>query len=154
MQIGDTAQLARWFCAEDGEKAKRDWYRNDCKEQLNASAELHGVRLGDPQFFELEPGEGQAGYPPDDRSGTDWKLVVAEAEVVDHAIVQYRKTFVDDLDPSDLKNLRNITRLAYSKYNPMSTVYLTDEACDEIIEGLSIDVIEKMIVESYHATKH
>lgn len=154
MQVGDTAQLARWFCIEDGEKAKKDWYEKGAQEQLDASAEFHGVRLSPPTFYELDPGENNAGWPPEDRNGTEWKLVVAEAEIVGHAPVVVQQTFVQDLDPKDLTNLRNITRMAYSKYNPASVTFLSDEACDEIIEGLSVDVIEKMIVESYNATKH
>ena len=154
MQNGDTAQLARWFCAEDGEDAKKDWYRKGCREHMKESADAYGVVLGGLTFYELEPGEENAGFPPDDRSGTDWVLVVAEAEVVGQKPIVARKTFVQDLEFKDLQTLRSITRTAYARYNPASNLFLSDEACDEIIEGLSHDVIEKMIVDSYHATKH
>lgn len=154
MQIGDTAQLAAWFCDEDDPKQLQKWRKKDCRKHMEASAEMHGVLLGKIEFYELEPGEGQAGYPPEDRSGTDWKLLVAEAKVIGHRPPENQVTFIQDLDPKDLTTLRNITRTAYTRYQPASLTYLSDEACDEIIEGLSCDVIEAMIAEAYHATKH
>ena len=154
MQIGDTAQLARWFCDEDGPLVVKEWKKTGCREHMDQSAELHGVHLGKIEFYELDPGDEQAGYPPEDKSGTDWKLVVAEAKVVAHRPKENHVTFIQDLDPKDLVTLRNITRTAYARYQPASLHYLSDEACDEIIEGLSCDVIEAMISEAYHATKH
>ena len=154
MQKGDTAQLARWFCAEDGENEKQKWMRGGCAAHMDQSAEFYGVVLGDIEFRELSPGDEEAGYPPGDRSGTDWVLVVAEAPVTGKRPYVAEKTFIQDLDLKDLKALRDVTRTVYARYNPVSTMHLSDEACDEIIEGLSADVIEKMIVDAYHATKH
>lgn len=154
MQEGDTAQLARWFCAEDGEDEKRKWMMSGCKAHMDQSAEFYGVMLGDVEFRELSPGDAEAGYPPDDKSGTDWVLVVGEAQVTGKRPYVAQKTFIEDLELKDLKALRNVTRTVYARYNPASVSFLSDEACDEIIEGLSADVIEKMIVDAYHATKH
>lgn len=154
MQKGDTAQLARWFCAEDGEAEKKKWLHEGCAAHMDQSAEYYGVTLGDVEFRELSPGDEEAGYPPDDRSGTDWVLVVGEAPVTGKRPYVKQKTFIQDLDLKEIKALRDVTRTVYARYNPAGMTFLSDEACDEIIEGLSADVIEKLIVDAYHATKH
>lgn len=154
MRKGDTAQFAIWYCEEDDPKWLADWKEKGCAEHMKRSADYFRVKLGPVRFYELEPGEGQAGHPPDGKRGTNFKLLVGEADVVGELPYVRERTWLQDLSAKDLKLLRNITRATWSMRNPDAQTSLSDEACDEVIELLGPEVTEKMIYEAANATKH
>jgi len=151
MKKGDTAQLAIWYCGED-DPAKIAWWRAEgCFERMKDSADYYRVEIAKPTFYELSPGESNAGHPPEGKRGTNFKLLVAEAEVVKDLPFVAPRTFVQTLSHKDLQKLRQITRTTYATRGGGD---LGDEACDEIIEALGPDVVESLIYEAAHATKH
>ena len=154
MRKGDTAQFAIWYCEEDDPKWLAHWKKEGCAEHMKLSADYFRVKLGPVRFHELSPGEGQAGHPPDGKRGTNFKLLVGEADVIGQLPHVKESTWIQDLSAKDLNLLRNITRTTWQMRNPQAQVSLSDEACDEVIEMLGPDVTEKMIYEAAHATKH
>jgi hypothetical protein len=145
--LGDV-ELAIWVCDEDDPRKIAWWKAEEAPRLFAESAAAAGAILAPPEFYELQPGEDRAGHPPDDIQGTNVRLLVAECKVVGFRPVIAAKTFIEDLSAQDLARLRAATR---RKALPRM---LTDEECDEIIEGLGGQVSEKLIQEAVRATKH
>ena len=154
MKKNDTAQMAIWYCEEDDHRKIEWWRKQGCQEQLDASAEHYGVKMSPIRWYELEPGENDAGFPPEDCQGTNYKLLVAEADVIGNAVKTRPTTFVQNLDFKDLEVLRKATRETYAKATGHPVTLLSDNACDELIDELGPDVTEKLLYEALNATKH
>ena len=154
MKKGDMAQLAVWYCEEDDQKKIAWWRKEGCAMQMKASADYFRVKLSKVKFYELDPGESNAGHPPEGRQGTNFKLLVGEAEVVADLPQVASKTFVQDLTMKDLALLRNVTRKAYAMHNPQIQVALSDDGCDEVINELGPDAVESLLRQAADATKH
>lgn len=135
----DTAELAIWICDEDN-PAKIEWWKREVTADLfKEAADTAGVQLGPVRYYELQPGEGRAGHPPDKVQGTNVRLLVAECDVIGLKPQIVAKAFIADLSFKDLEQLRKVTRRG-----AMPRI-LTDEQCDEIIERYGAVTAEKIL---------
>ena len=133
----DTALLALWI-SDDDPPAKLKWWREqEAPRIFNESADAAGATLGPMRWYELSPGEGLAGTPPKDIQGTNVRLLVAEADVVDWTgLLPDGPGFLDELTYEDLVQLRQATRRSFGPcLNADGKSYreLRDDECDRII---------------------
>jgi hypothetical protein len=115
----------------------------DAEKVLANSAAKHECKLGPVRFYELRPGEGQAGHPPKDFMGDNVRLLVAEADVVAMLPRAPRQSFITDLDPRDLERLRASTRRGAMR----AGLILTNEQCDDIIERNGPEIAQRLLRE-------
>lgn len=123
----DTAELAAWICDEDNPAKIAWWKAEHVVQAFKEAADAAGVILGPPRFYELKPGEGRAGVPPDGVQGTNVRLLVAEADVQGLKPIAKDSTFLAELSFHELEILRKVTRRGARPHE------LTDEQCDHII---------------------
>lgn len=135
----DTAQLATWISDETDPKVIETWKTKTAPAIFKEGADEVGVILGPITFYELKPGEQNAGTPGDEVQGTNVRLLVAHCEVVAVKQDLNDNLWLADLDSADLKLLRRITRCAARPHR------LTDEQCDEIIARHGPVVAQKLI---------
>jgi hypothetical protein len=97
----------------------------------------NSVIMSEPAFTEKLPGEERVPPVPGHISGPGVRLLVCEATVVASLKADIVKStgFVHDLDKRDLERLRQITRAAHQKAQPMERL-LTDAECDAVIEEI------------------
>jgi hypothetical protein len=135
MKPGDLAECAIWITGEETETMLRQW-KVDCA-YLMAQQQEPKLKLGPVSFEIKRPGDDRVPQVPHHLSGPDVRLLVATAEVLGFETTK-RESFVDQLDKSDLKRLRLITRAQHGKK-------LTDVQCDQIIDRLGPGVAAQTV---------
>lgn len=153
MQKGDVAQYGFWVYDELPDSEVEDW-RKQAEENLTASAAYYRVKLGPFKWRELRPGQEDAGFPDETMQGSNFRMLVCEAEVVDQVLALPQHNFVSDLGFKDLQTLRKITREQWAQAKNVPVNQLSDDACDEVINELGPDVAEMLLKEAILATKH
>lgn len=151
----DTAELAVWI-SDDDPPGKLEWWKTLEAPRLFAeSAQAAYVRLGPLRWYELQPGEGRAGTPPDCIQGQNVRLLVADADVIGRVpIPEPQSLFTQDLEPADLEKMRAATRRAYGPVvasDGKTLRQLRDDECDKIINAVGPEAAAK---EAVNATIH
>lgn len=137
MRLGDTMEAAIWLAGTETPE-QRTRYEADVRKAISRASRDSGLIHGPVVFTELKPGDARVPEVPAHITGPDVRLLVAEADAVDHLVVIERSGFVSDLDPIDLERLRLITRRQHERSEP-GAARLTDEQADSIIEALGPD---------------
>lgn len=137
----DTAQVAIWISDSEPPAKIMWWKAEEAPRRLRESADAAGVTLGPITWRELQPGQEDAGHPPDGVQGDNVRLLVAEAEVTGHRPQIVTRSFMADLDPKDLARLRAITVRAALPH------VITEAEADAVIERFGPAVAEKVLKE-------
>jgi hypothetical protein len=139
LQPRDKAELACWISDSTDPAVVKRWREETVPALFQDSANTLGFVLGPIRFYELQPGEGRAGHPPDDVQGINVRLLVAEVEVTGIKPQAQFESFLADLAFKDLQRLRAITRKA-----ALPRV-ISDQEADAIIERYGPVTAEKIL---------
>lgn len=134
--VGLPVEVSVWLTGrETGQQL--DAFKKDCREEVARFGIENGVIMSEAVFIEKRPGEDRVPPVPDHIHGPAVRLLVCEATVVASLKADIVKSagFVQDLDKRDLERLRQITRAAHQKAQPMERM-LTDAECDAVIEEI------------------
>ena len=140
MQLGDTIESAIWL---DGRETKeqRQAYEKAVADAMTAECNHNGFSHGHVRFTELHPYDDRVPEVPDHIEGTQPRLLVAEADIVDNHIQAAPTSFASTLETKDLLTLRKITKRAYSKKGHT----LNSHQADQIIDQLGPETIHDII---------
>jgi hypothetical protein len=136
VSIGMPIEVAVWLTGrETGQQL--DAWKKDCRKEIGRFGLENGVIMSEPAFVEKLPGQARVPQVPDHISGPGVRLLVCEATVIASLKADIVKAtgFVHDLDKRDLERLRQITRAAHQKHQPLERI-LTDAECDAVIEEI------------------
>jgi hypothetical protein len=114
-----------------------DAWKKDCEAEIGRFGLENGVIMSGAVYTEKLPGDDRVPPVPNHIHGPGVRMLVCEATVVAILKADIIKStgFVADLDKRDLERLRQITRAAHQKAQPMERL-LTDAECDEVIERI------------------
>jgi hypothetical protein len=135
-------ELADWISGENPQVIQ--FAKDFMGVAFKRSEEHHGIVLGEVTWSILRPGDDRAPEPP--------KAIENPVMVYGVADVLYRKPravkvetgITNDLEPKDLIALRQATRRAHRAACPGEPP-LTDAKCDEIINRIGPETIERDI---------
>jgi len=132
MKPGDTIEAAIWL---DGRETVQqvERHRDEVMLAMLEQAQAVGVSLTPLRWVEKRPGDDRVPPVPEHIQGADVRLLVAEADVT--AMTAAPSNFLAELEPSDLRRLRAVTRSAYHRRYP-GQPQLTDRQCDTLINDL------------------
>lgn len=128
--VGQIVEIRWWFNAEDPQD--RALSKRHLADLMAAMAFSDGVILGPVSFDVI--GIEQVGPPPDNFPGTP-KCLCAISGIVG---LRSFSRFTLELEDEDLERLRGYTRMEANEY-------LSDEACDEIINEYGPEVAMKTV---------
>ncbi len=131
MKTGDTLESAVWLTGAEPPEMRAQ-YESDTVEAIDYFCRQNGFAHGPVEFTEHLPG-GVIPPVPDHISGPRVRLLKAEAMVTDTVPATSQGSFTAQLEKSDLRRLRIITRQARLKH---SGEYLSNRECDEVIEEI------------------
>ncbi len=149
MKPGDVVEIAFWLSGKETEEQLKHWKEVFCTDVVKRTEHANNVEIGPLEFSVKKPGDDRVPNVPDEISGPDVKLIVAEAKVGGYKLapLQTQSGFVYDLTKTDLHRLRSITRKAHAKRTGQR---LTDAQCDQVIEHLGPDVAIKTLNDETH----
>lgn len=136
MKTGDVIESAIWLSGDESAEDRRR-FEADVTHALTELCDHFGFLHGPVMFVEKRPGDDRVPPVPDHIQGQRVRLLVAEAEVVSRKPEQTPDSFVANLEPDDLRRLREITQRAYMRQ--FRGRRLTDGQLDEVIEGIGPD---------------
>jgi hypothetical protein len=133
VKVGEILELSIWADGHETTEMVAQFY-SDVQEAVRQCAERNQLVFAPVQFFEKKPGEDRVPPVPKHVQGPNVRLIVAEALAIGERQVRLT-SFLNDLDPIDLKRLRLITRRVHYGLNPDGTKRrLTDAEVDRVIE--------------------
>lgn len=113
IRVGDVLESSIWLTGEEGDDLKAR-FKADVQRSMEEANEKRGVVTGPIRWTEKLPGEGRVPPVPKHISGLCVRLLVAEAEVLN--VREAESRFLAELEPSDLRRLRKITREAHKSW--------------------------------------
>ena len=140
MKIGDTIHNAIWLTGDE-QQEMRDHYEGKVKETITYLCAEQGFTHGEYTISVHRPDKDLSKYlkkpgVPDHIQGSEVRLMVIEADVVEERPKVQIGSFVHNLERKDLMTLRKITRDAYVKHH---RTFPSQEEVDNIIEELGPD---------------
>ena len=126
---------ACWFATPEEEQFAKQQIR-----QVLAECGTHLI-LSPIRWETRHPEDGNC-PEPEENAVRETRLLVGEATVLAHLKPKEVKRFVDSLSPSDLKQIRQITRDAYQLHQGG---LLTDSECDTMIEYAGPEALAKTL---------
>lgn len=131
---GDIVQVAFWYSNPDEQAKAKRLIRHQIRQAEGTCI------LGPIKWSTLSPEDPRV-PPPPEKYPRGTMLLVGEAEVREIRRLPDPETFVSNLSPRDLLQLRQVTRRAALQNGQT----LTDEQCDAIIEMLGPDAALKTL---------
>ncbi len=147
VKVGDVLECAIWLTGTESEEHVKRWQDVDCPNSLNKAASDKDVLVGPIVFSIKRPGEDRVPQVPDHVSGSDVRLMVAEATVIAlRSLDGNGSSFLLDLEPKDLALLRKVTRRVWAKAN--NGGLLTDDECDRVINEIGPEAAMRAVREA------
>lgn len=161
--FGDTLELAVWLDGTETPYMLEHYQREIMPDVILESARRHKILTAPPSFHVKRPGEDRVPPVPawlEQRIADHGRrmvtigmgiqeqapiLLVAEAKVVGRMPDFSARSFLADLNPDDLKNLRVVTKRAWLAQNPGAGP-LTDSEADTIIDQHGPDAARDLIL--------
>jgi len=136
MVPGDIVEIAIWMTGTETRQELDHWKKVVCRGVADQAAMENYVEVGPFSFEEKQPGEDRVPVVPDEISGPNVRLMVANAPVtaMPRPLITKETGFVLDLDKADLAKLRATTRRIHSLSHPGDR--LSNKQCDQVIEYL------------------
>lgn len=138
VRVGDTLESAVWLTGDEP-AALIDHHKVQVEAAIEEANEKSGAVTGPLRWVEKLPGTDRVPPVPDHVSGSCVRLLVAECDVL--AIKPSESKFLAELEPSDLRRLRKITREAHKNWwaqafpgQPWPRP--SDRQCDSLINDL------------------
>lgn len=113
IRVGSVLESAIWLTGEEDESLKQR-FKADVQRSMEEANEKRGVVTGPVRWTEKLPGDDRVPPVPDGIQGACVRLLVAEAEVLN--VRETESRFLAELEPSDLRLLRKITRAAHKSW--------------------------------------
>lgn len=132
MKVGDVLEAAIWITGDEP-PGLVDHHKRAVEETIAEENVKRRVLCGPVVWTAKRPEDPRVPAVPKHISGSDVRLLVCEAEILDIAPPPGR--FLAELEPKDLALLRSITRIAYERQYP-GHERLTDKQCDRLINDL------------------
>lgn len=142
IRVGDTLESAIWLTGTEPPELIAH-HKAQVEAAILQANEQSGAVTGPLRWVEKLPGTERVPPVPPHISGPCVRLLVAEADVLNVRASESR--FLAELEPSDLRRLRKITRDAHRLWwhrNAPGQPYtrLTDNQCATLINDLGPDV--------------
>lgn len=131
MKVDDLIESAVWITGDES-PATRERYEQDVRDAVGQLCSEEGLEHGTVVFLEKRPGDDRVPQVPDHILGSRVRLLVGEAQILGHRVIDSNGSFIANLDKKDLNRLRQITRNQYIKKNLCH--HLSDSDCDKYIE--------------------
>jgi len=156
LRYGDRIELAIWLAGGETAEHLRQFMEEDARAALTSKANKENVLIGDPEFVIKKPGDDRVPEvpkwleqkcislgrmavhiaPKDGGEPVTYEapvLLVAEAMVIGRKPQVKTKSFLADLGPKELADLRRRTKEVWDK-SGVGWRSLTDQECDKLIE--------------------
>lgn len=135
MQIGDVITNATWITGDEPAGMKEQ-YIKDILGTFDHKCKTEGFIYAGVTLFEKHPEDHDVPPVPDHIQGSNVRLLVIEATIVDKLIIETKGSFINELERKDLMRLRKITRDRGVK--DLGRI-ISNAECDEVIEELGPD---------------
>lgn len=143
MNSGEVLQVGMWLAGTETADEINHYVDEIAREALRASAAENGMDIEPELNVEfMDPNEDRVPEVPDGVQGPKVTFLVVEALVIDSVLsASPESLFAADLEPDDLRRLREITRRAYKEAMPHAP-RLSDGQCSTIINDLGPEAAE------------